>query len=376
MYILNFVKKRLKPNIFYFSVYRRLCKTLVNRQVFSKITPFFLLFLTQTIFANSFIQSDLDSLFVNEMPLEITLIYKVQEVLKDRGEKPKYHAAQLIYLENGVQKKLQVKVQTRGIMRKKSQTCSSPPLRIKFPKSERKNTIFEASKKLKMVVQCRNSKDFNDYLITEYLIYKIYNLLSNYSFRVRLLKVKFIDKAGKHNEKNQYAFFIESNKNTAKRLQGKFIKVRNIKPDMTDYERINTMSIFQYMLGNTDWSVKALHNIKLLFFKNQKAPVAIPYDFDFAGLVDARYAKPAPELHISTVRTRVFNGYKRTEEEQKKAAKLFIQKKEKIYELFTNCNYLSDKKRKNCVAYLDSFYKIIKNKKKRKREFINNCRTE
>ena len=66
------------------------------------------------------------------------------------------------------------------------------------------------------------------------------------------------------------------------------------------------MSVFQYMVGNTDWSMVRFHNVEV-----SRTPrgvyVPVPYDFDWTGLVSTRYARPNEGLGIRSVRQR-FTG--------------------------------------------------------------------
>jgi hypothetical protein len=229
---------------------------------------------------------------------------------------------------------------------------------------------------LKLVFPCGKSSNYQQYILMEYLAYKIYNQLTDYSFRVRLMKIKLIDLSDKEPIYDKYGFFIEPDKSFGERTHCKEMNVKNIHPDRTDYQMINLLSIFQFMIGNTDWSVKALHNIALFARDSLQKPVAVLYDFDFSGLVNAGYASPAEELNLSSVRQRYFNGYHREYDEIMKNLLIFEQEKQQIYNLVHSVEGLDEKHVEETIKYLDQFYKIIDDPKKIKREFIDNCRKE
>ena len=138
------------------------------------------------------------------------------------------------------------------------------------------------------------------------------------------------------------------------------------------------VNLFQYMIGNTDWSIPKYHNIKLMVPKNDTLakPYAIPYDFDYCGLVDASYAVPAEGLGIETVRERLYRGFPRSLDELQAAINVFQEKKESIMYYINHFELCSTKCRKAMVAYLDEFYKTVGNKKNIESIFILHARTE
>lgn len=132
-----------------------------------------------------------------------------------------------------------------------------------------------------------------------------------------------------------------------------------LRPEQVDPVAFSKMAMFQYLVGNTDWSVQ-YQNIKLLAADTNSVATAVPYDFDHEGIVNAPYAKPAEELEMSSVKQRRYRGYcvqdmARFDE----AIALYDQIKTEIYKLYTDCPLLDDKYVKTTVQYLDAFYKTI-----------------
>jgi len=316
-----------------------------------------------------------NELFTSDEHLELIIKYKAKELNNDRVEKSTYHDAIMKLGKDSLSTKLyNIKIKTRGIYRLKSSNCYFPPLKIKFNEKEVGGSIFSSQTKLKLVLPCQKSKKYEQYVLLEYLAYKIYNILTDYSFRVRLVKLNLIDLRGRKPDFVKYAFLIESVKSVAKRNNAKELDVKNIHPNHTDYELINLLSLFQYLIGNTDWSIKALHNIKLLSRDSMRKPVAIPYDFDFSGLVNSSYALPAEHLPIGSVRQRHYNGYSRTLSELEKNILIFKYKKEEIYKLVYSIKALEKRYIDETIEYFDQFYQMIDNTEIIKHEFIEKSR--
>jgi len=253
--------------------------------------------------------------------------------------------------------------------------CGFPPLRIKFNKASASYTLFHGQDKLKIVGHCRNNNSrFQQMVFQEYLIYKAYQILSPESFRVRLARVTYKDSAKEIKNLNEYVFFIEDFEKMAKR-NGKIpIYKERIHQDNTMINKVTRMAVFQFMVGNTDWGVPTLHNIKMIAKTPTSRPVPVPYDFDWSSLVNAPYAVPNAKLYIESIHERLYRGYKRTPEELEFVFKEFRMKKDAFYDLYQKTNLLTEKEKKRVFNYFDEFYEIINDPKLVKRYFIDNAR--
>ena len=231
--------------------------------------------------------------------------------------------------------------------------------------------------KMKMVSTCRMGKEFEELVLKEYLSYKIFNILTDMSFRVRLVSITFIDSEGKKKPINQYGFLIEDVDDMAKRNGCRELELKKLQTEATDRKFMTMVALFQYMIGNTDWSVPGDHNIKLLQLRDSVTarPYAVPYDFDFSGLVDAPYAIPDELLGTTSVTERVYRGFPRSMEELQVETKLFNEKKAEIYKLITDFQLLSKKSKDGMIKFLDDFYRTISDPRTIKKEFIDNART-
>jgi hypothetical protein len=257
------------------------------------------------------------------------------------------------------------------------ENCIIPPLKVDFKKAT--PAKLTALKSLKLVNGC-SMGSYNDQLVLkEYLVYRMFNILSDMSFRVRLLNLKIEDSKKRKKTLILHSFFIEDLDDVAKRNQcKKWDDSKKATTESTNRSHMTFVSIFQYMVGNTDWSVPVGHNIRLMSPKNDSLarPYAIPYDFDYAGVVDANYAMPDEHLGTQSVRERVYRGFPRNLDEIKIAIKPFNEKKEEIYNLIKNFEPLSSRNRNDMLSYLDGFYSAIKTDNQLKDNFIDNARSQ
>jgi len=324
----------------------------------------------------SAVASPASKLFESGDILNLTLEYNVKEFAKDRGDSRSYHPAKLSYVDStGSTVSLDVRIKTRGKLRRQFLKCQVPPYKMKFNKTQTKGTIFEKQKTIKLVTHCKKiPKYFQNYCLQEYLVYKMYNLLTEKSFRVRLAEITYVDAEKKDKSFINHAFFIESYKKMAKRNQGKTTKVESIKLHEADFATSALVSVFQYMIGNTDWSIRSGHNIEWITIGDSKKYYPIPFDFDLSGLIDADYARPAPELAIKSVRERLYRGFCKSMGQFNRTFVIFHRHKEGIYSLFRDFPLLPDKLKTRTLKYLDQFYKIILSPKLVKRYFIDNYR--
>ncbi|WP_299821120.1 hypothetical protein [uncultured Pontibacter sp.] len=310
-------------------------------------------------------QSDL---FDSEEVLQFTLLVDYKELLKDRGDERVYHKASIHYQTGtGQTTAIDLKVRVRGKHRRDPSVCRFPPLLLNFPKKAVANTVFAGTDKLKLVTHCIGEK----YVIREYLVYKLYNELTHLSFRVRLCKIEYKDVEGNRKIGSNYAFLIEDEDEILKRNKGeKMPEELLIRMDATDDRTMAKLALFQYMIGNTDWSVPYRHNIKLLLLESYSKPVPVPYDFDYTGIVMPPYAKPPPEIGITSVRQRIFRGYSYPDDVLAELVPFFNNRKEAIYQVYKGNHLLDEKYRKQTLRYLDEFYETINKPKDFERQIV------
>ena len=306
-------------------------------------------------------------LFDSDEVLELKLTTNFKSLLKDRtATDPPYHWAKLEYdKDTDTHVSLNLRIKIRGNFRKSSANCKFPPILLNFSDKKSKNTLFENQNHLKLVTHCRDE----DYVYREYLVYKLYNLLTEYSLKSRLLKVTYIDSLNKRDEETLDAFILEDEEAVANRTSTKNIKLQKIPADAIDTFNMATLSVFEYMIGNTDWSLAYLHNIKV-YGKQGERLKAMPYDFDHSGIVDANYAKPEAMLGIRTVRDRLYRGMTFPNSIMLRVFQQFRDKKTDFYSLYQNDTKLDEAYIKKTIKYLDEFYATIEDPKSLEKIFI------
>ena len=309
-----------------------------------------------------------NDLFSSEEPLRFKLILDYKALLKDRGDEREYHAASVVYKdESGESVTINLKVRVRGKHRRDPNVCIFPPLRLNFPKKKVQGTVFAGADKLKLVTHCIGEK----FVIREYLVYKVYNLLTPMSYRVRLCRVIYEDLQGKRKTDSSYAFLIEDDAQLAERNQVTIMSDELlIRMEATHNGAMAKLALFQFMIGNTDWSVPYRHNIKLMYQESELKPVPVPYDFDYTGIVMPPYAKPPPEIGITSVRQRLFRGYTFPDEIYAELVPFFNSRQKPIYQLYQQSDLLDTKYRKQTLRFLDDFYAIINNPKKFNKQIV------
>jgi hypothetical protein len=228
---------------------------------------------------------------------------------------------------------------------------------LNFHKEDSAGKEFSRVDKIKMVTHCTAGGE--EYLLKEFLVYKLFNVLTEYSFRVRLLRVNYINTFKESKPIREFAFVIEPKETLGRRLNAVEIKTTNITQKHIRPELMDRMAIFNYMIGNTDWSVPILHNVLVMSqgnIKGLEAGIIFPYDFDYAGLVNTDYAIPFDGLGLESVLERRYLGVCRSEGTFINALKEFSDKKEDLYKVINDFQYLNPKIKKQMISYLDGFY--------------------
>ena len=231
--------------------------------------------------------------------------------------------------------------------------------------------------KLKLVTHCRSrGSRYEQNVLKEYLVYRLYNLFTEESFRVRLAEIEYVDSSGKIETRQKMAFLIEPSELMAARNHCEELDFGHVPQGCCNLEKTTLLSVFQYMVGNTDWSVPAQHNIVLIYEHPEDPPVPVPFDFDWCGLVDAPYAEPSEILDITNVKIRVYRGICRTEEEFERAFQEFRDREPDIFRTIRSVPHMDEKVVDWIVRYTEDFFNTINDPKRVSTEFYENCRTE
>lgn len=299
------------------------------------------------------------TLFDTDDLFEISLSFDITKYKKEKMS-DEYLDAELKYFENETDSIVKnIKVRPRGNIRRTA-ICDFPPLMLNFQMKDPADSKFAGINKLKFVTYCKLG--FEDYILREYLVYKLYNVITDYSFKVRLFKINYINTAKERKPIVQYGFAIEPIRHLEKRTKTKEIinsgvTQRNLRPDMLD-----RAALFNYMIGNTDWSVPIGHNMQLLYqpgAADNQVNLAIPYDFDYAGIVNTDYAIPFESLPIENTRQRLYMALCRSDETFMNTVNEFVQKKDALYKVINDFPYLNPRSKKDMTGFLDGFFSLI-----------------
>jgi hypothetical protein len=312
--------------------------------------------------------------FESQAPIEVTFTANIGTLRGDKHPNPPWRAATFSYKgPDGTAVTIPLRARTRGIWRLK--TCDFPPLRLNFSGEASKGSLFDKLDKPKLVSHCEDVDGYEQYILQEFQLYRIYRLLTPVSHHARLLKLTYADSGSGKVRAKRYGFLIEEPSALAARLGGRIVAQTGAGPGDLEPFHDALMGVFQYMIGNTDFSIAALHNIEL-FFKADGSVMPIAYDFDFAGAVNARYAVPDAKLNLPNVRQRLFRGYCADADSYARVVSLFLEKKPEIYALYSDeIGKLMDRRTvKETLRYFDEFYKTISDPRSARRSITESCR--
>jgi hypothetical protein len=309
-------------------------------------------------------------LFQTEMPLAFRLIANFKAVNGDLDENStKTYPATIEFVDDaGTTHSIPLQIRPRGHSRRK--ICLNPPLRLEFPKEQAKGTVFDGHGALKLGTHCKPELD--DYVQREYAAYKVYNLLTPRSFRARLARATYVDVRNGKVIETRNAMFIEDDDDVAKRLSGRIDETEKLRFAHFDDETLTLMMVFEYFIGNTDVSLHVLHNAVIVGTpKNVRYP--IPYDFDYAGVVNAMYAVPGRGLGLVTVRTRLYRGPCKAPSQLAPTFDRFREIRDRVVAIYDGLPSLKPAYRKDVQEYLGKFYKTIDSAIEVKKAFIDGC---
>ncbi|MDZ7606324.1 MAG: hypothetical protein U5K79_12225 [Cyclobacteriaceae bacterium] len=299
------------------------------------------------------------SLFDKTTPLEITLSLDIQRLLEDTSATTDYMSAILIEFTNqGKKSEYAVKVKAAGNTRLNENVCDFPPLRINFKKSELENTTFAGQDKLKLMTHCRETDDFENHVLLEYLAYKSYTTLTAFSYKVRLVNITYKDLSGKYPETTRIGFFVESDEQMAARVGGQISDKKIWSADSCNQKMVSLLTLFEFMIGNTDWWINTRHNVDIIQLQDGEL-IPVPFDFDYSGLVHTPYAIPSKLLPITEVSQRFLKGDCEEIDYYQDAMNTCLAKKSIILNLITGETHLDKRAQKTASNYIEDFFTVI-----------------
>ena len=303
-------------------------------------------------------QSFFDTLY-SDAPLKLTV--EMDLSLITQGKDTANYQPSVISFEKkaGEAMAFEGKIKPRGVFRKEN--CEFPPLKLKLEKKDLKAQHLKKYNTFKLVTHCKEDFAFEQVILKEFLAFRLYNILTDRSFRVQLTNVRYVDSQQKQPDIERYGFLIEDDDELADRLSGRVLGEESGPPTTIDKEQYKLFTLFQFMIGNTDWSLNNRHNAVLVQPDQAKTsiPFPVPYDFDFCGMVNAPYALPSGHLPIKDVKERFFQWRGSQDEDFTTTFTLFSSKKQEMMRACQDFELLNDECKKEVLSYLNSFFDLL-----------------
>jgi len=320
-------------------------------------------------------------LFAENSVISVTLEAPFKELIKiSKRETPPFQGTlKLDAMDAGV---LPISVEARGNTRRTKGICQFPPLKIRFSKKP-KSGLFKGQKNLKLVTHCRDQDSYEQNLLIEHVAYRLFNRVTEQSLRVRLARIQYVDSESGSLIAQRYGFFIEDMDHAAKRQDMVEIDVDDINNSQLQNEASVRIALFQYMIGNVDWSLSqpapgknCCHNSKLMGPAPDTSQdiIAIPYDFDNSGLVDPPYALLPERLKLRDITKRLYRGRCSWTAELQSVIPVFRNEKASLIAELNEIPGLEEKRKEKAKSYLAGFFEILGDPGKVKSHVIDKCR--
>ena len=313
-------------------------------------------------------------LFRSEAPLAVTLSADFRQLFRDRDTlKMRYDSATITFPSDSGPMTVPVALATRGHFRLRASTCDFPPIKVFFNKEAVRRTPFGGNGSLKLVTHCSKGERYEQNLLLEHGIYRAYNRLTDLSFRSRLAKVTYADTKDPARTVTRYGFFLEDDDEMARRNGGKILPVVGGGLDEMEPGQLDLVTLFEYLIGNTDWSVIMIHNIRLIQVEGQPYFLPVAYDFDWSGVVNATYARPDPKLGTKHVRERVYRGACRPVDSLAPTLARLLTARDTIRDAFATLPDLEPKRLEDVLRYLDDGFRTMERTKDFRNEMARAC---
>ena len=316
-------------------------------------------------------------LFADGTPIEITLSGPIRNIVRAAERSTDAHPATLA---SGGETHA-IELSARGVSRRKRENCTFPPLRIAFSEKAGKESLFHKQGRLKLVTHCNEQGSSEQTLLREYTAYRLYSALTRESHKVRLARMTYVD--GDKPLTTRWGFLIEDTDDAARRVDLKEVDTGTVRRDALNPQASARLALFQFMIGNTDWEstmgpdpADCCHNTKLIGSAkdSQTNLTPVPYDFDNSGLVDAAYAVPNAILKIPSVKTRVYRGFCRFNDQLGEEVERFRAARPALEEEIRNIPGLEARSRSTMERYLASFFDVIGDPRAFDRDIVQGCR--
>jgi len=310
-------------------------------------------------------------LFADDSVLEVTIEAPLTTLMKERPDEDYLNGLFHFEQGDGTTKTLSLKLRTRGNYRRDPEHCVFAPIRLNFKKSELTGSLFDGQDKLKLVTHCQHNASTAEQMVArEYIAYRLLHELTSISYDVRMFRITYVDlDTGK--KMRRLGFVIEDDEAVAARNGLQLVRNGSVSPADLDRQHQNLAHVFEYMIGNTEYSLvnrepgkDCCHNMDMLSLEGDPPYLPLPFDFDFAGLVNASYAQPNPRYPVPSVRTRFYKGVCTNNDLLPETLQLFLEHRDAVDRIIDDAPFLSRKSSRWIRQYLGSFYKTISDPEK------------
>jgi len=287
--------------------------------------------------------------------MKMTLETDLTDIIEQKKTNQYFPA--ILRSESGKIYKIEVK--PRGKFRRKVSVF--PPLKLKFKKKDLLADGLDTLNEIKLVLPCYESDKGDELVVREYLAYRMFEQLTDVSLHARLIRLTIRDTHVEKSKKPMYAILLEDEEELVARLHGTLNEEYGTPIDSLHTYQAALTVMFQYMIGNTDWEISMLRNVRLVRAPGSGKTLTVPYDFDFSGLVSAPYSSPSSDTGLKSVRDRFLmsNGLK--PEALKKALNTLKTAKPTFFALCKS-KYLSYEATEDMTNFLRSFFEKVDGK--------------
>ncbi len=317
--------------------------------------------------------------FSSKTPLKVTFTTNLRELTRERDSlELAWFGTEMKWADSaGVERTTPIELRARGHFRRQSANCAFPPIYVRAEREARDRTPLQGNPRIKLVTPCRPSlPEYQQYIYLEYQIYQTYALLDSMHHRTRLVNVTYVDSTSRMRPVEVTGFFLEIGEEMAQNNGVEFTERTGVTWDFVPAEAIQRISLFEYWIANTDWSVAGLHNIVMTRQSDlEYRPVA--YDFDWAGVINTRYSRPNVQLGLTSTRQRLHRGPCRTAAQWAPTIAHFKSQRAAIDAIWTTPLPGQDPRRlAEAKQFLDEFWPMLDDPRRFKREIIDKCQPE
>lgn len=327
-------------------------------------------------FAERAAEAEAAPLFQSHDILTLTLRTDIEFLREERDTVEEAQGTVTFVDLDGSETTKPVQVRARGNFRRDPRNCNFPPLRLNFPRGDMRGTLFEGQDRLKLVTPCHDDRDdYQRYIYDEYLAYRTLSLLTPYSYRVRLVEITYEDTSGEYETRTKHAFLLEADEQMAERNRSVFIEVPQMHPMLASGSEAVLMGMFNYMISNLDWSAVYFHNAVVIRHEDGRH-ITVPYDFDHAGVINARYAAVPPQLQdqVQRVRQRLYREFCRPELTLENAVAMFAGKRAQVEALYRGFPYWANPDHgERSLEFYEGFWRVLESDDRFEDEILEHC---